>query len=158
MGVLGYHNKIGLSCNILYQIQCSIHHPRTLSIFSITQVNNICVPMSSPLTTHALNTSTGTPASGLQLNLYRIMADGTEVEIAKASCDDNGRVTNLLKEDDWHASDYRIRFFTRDYFATYGQNCFYPHCDITFTVSDISVHYHVPLLVSPFGYTTYRGS
>lgn len=114
--------------------------------------------MTSPLTTHALDTSSGKPACGLQVRLFRQLDDGTEDEIMKTVCDENGRISDLIEKNNWKSADYRIRFFTRDYFAANNKECFYPHCDVTFTVADTKSHYHVPLLISPYGFTTYRGS
>jgi len=114
--------------------------------------------MPSPLTTHALDTSTGCPAVGLQLSLFRQSSDGSEVELKKATCDQDGRVKSFVDPSDWIPATYRIRFMSGRYFKEQGKDYFYPHCDVTFIVKDTSTHYHVPLLLSPFGFTTYRGS
>lgn len=114
--------------------------------------------MGSPLTTHALDTSTGRPAAGLRLELYRQKDDGSEECLKSATCNDNGRVSDLIDPVVWKTAVYRIRFFTEEYFATTKTECFYPHCDITFFVRDTDSHHHVPLLLSPFGFSTYRGS
>lgn len=116
----------------------------------------------SPLTTHALDTSTGLPAAGLALNLYfQAEPDSPHPDtlLASAACNHNGRVPDLLPDPArWRRGTYRIRFFTQQYFAQHRKQCFYPHCDVTFVVSDLSSHYHVPLIISPFAYSTYRGS
>lgn len=114
--------------------------------------------MGSPLTTHALDTSTGRPAAGLRLELYRQKGDGTEECLKSTTCDDNGRVADLIDPVVWEPAVYRIRFFTEEYFAATKTDCFYPHCDVTFYVRETDSHYHVPLLLSPFGFSTYRGS
>lgn len=113
----------------------------------------------SPLTTHALDTSCGKPAVGLELSLYKIQSDDTSTLMATRTCDGDGRVKNLVDEqNEWQPGVYRIRFQSEKYFQSQGKDCFYPYCDVTFTILSPTNHYHVPLLLSPFGYTTYRGS
>lgn len=116
--------------------------------------------MSSPLTTHALNTATGKPAAGLNVTLYRMSPNGDDELLKTTQCDDNGRIKDLIQssKDEWRQGDYRLRFETRKYFSAFDVACFYPYCDIVFTVTDTTAHYHVPLLISPYGYSTYRGS
>lgn len=109
-----------------------------------------------PLTTHVLDTSTGAPAEGMRLELFDGASDGRC--IAERVCNADGRVARLLPGDVIQPGVYRIRFYTAEYFAKRGGKCFYPHCDIVFEVEDPTSHYHVPLILSPFGYSTYRGS
>lgn len=112
-----------------------------------------------PLTTHVLDTSRGQPAHGLSLALFRLSDGGGEVEVSKETCDINGRVGALIRDQSvWNTGTYKIRFYTGEYFVGKGDDYFYPFCDVTFIVKDAKAHYHVPLLISPFGYTTYRGS
>lgn len=129
--------------------------PAASSVHPTTQLST---GMTSPLTTHALDTSTGRPAAGLALELYRREDDDTESLLHKCCCDSNGRVSSLISQSAWIAGVYRIRFMTEQYFALTNTECFYPYCDVTFTVRNKDSHYHVPLLISPFGFTTYRGS
>lgn len=114
--------------------------------------------MGSPLTTHVLDTSVGRPAAGLRVRVFYEKDDGTEESLNQNRCDENGRVTDLLSQDVWKLGIYRIRFFVQEYFSSKGIDCFYPYCDVTFTVRETESHYHVPLLLSPYGYSTYRGS
>lgn len=116
--------------------------------------------MSSPLTTHVLDTSSGAPAAGMLVTLFKLEEDGSENHLAESETDVDGRVSNLFEDNqsDWAPAVYRLRFKTKEYFEEKGMECFYPHCDVVFTVKDIASHYHVPLLLSPYGYTTYRGS
>ncbi len=104
----------------------------------------------SGVSTHILDTATGRPAVGINVRLFR----GSDV-IGSGSTDADGRIRALLAEGvTLESSDYRIQFEIGEYFA----QGFYPEINIAFTVRDTSAHYHVPLLISPFGYTTYRGS
>jgi len=110
------------------------------------------------ITTHVLDTAHGRPASGVAVSLARRSGD-TWAELSTARTDANGRVANLLPDGVKHpAGTYRLRFDTGAYFAAQGDVApFYPLVEIVFEIRDAE-HYHVPLLVSPFGYTTYRGS
>jgi 5-hydroxyisourate hydrolase len=103
------------------------------------------------LSTHVLDSSTGRPAQGVHLTLTH----GTTV-LATAVTNADGRVT------DWGTGElapgtYLLRFGTGEWFAAQERSCFYPEVLITFTVDDES-HYHVPLLLAPYAYSTYRGS
>lgn len=97
------------------------------------------------LSTHVLDTSRGRPAAGVAVRLES--ADGTV--LAEGVTDDDGRVGSL--GGDLAAVEHRLRF------ATSAHSAFYPEVVVTFLVGDEG-HYHVPLLLSPFGYSTYRGS
>jgi 5-hydroxyisourate hydrolase len=111
----------------------------------------------SPITTHVLDVSTGRPARGVAVVLAR-HEDGTFRDLARGATDDDGRVTTLLAPGSLVAGTYRISFDVGGYFAAAGRASFYPHVEIAFVVSTPSEHYHVPLLLSPFGYSTYRGT
>ena len=115
--------------------------------------------MSSPVTTHVLDISIGRPAQGVAVTLL-LQTAGTEwKEIARGVTAQDGRLVNLLPSGRKLATgSYRLRFETGAYFAARQSAAFYPFVEITFAVIDAGQHYHVPLLVSPYGYTTYRGS
>ena len=100
-----------------------------------------------------LDTSLGHPAQGLAVTLSD--ADGRT--LASAMTDADGRVGSIGPER-LTRGDYRLRFDTADYFAATGTSAFYPEVTITFTIADGEQNYHVPLLLAPFGYSTYRGS
>ena len=109
------------------------------------------------ITTHVLDTARGRPAAGMAVSLARRTGE-TWTELARARTDATGRVANLLPDDlEIPAGSYRLRFDTGAYFKAQGVASFHPFIEIMFDVRDAE-HYHVPLLVSPFGYTTYRGS
>ena len=103
------------------------------------------------LSTHVLDTSTGRPAAGLRVTLES--ADGSV--LAEGLTDDDGRIGALAA--DLVAEDHVLRFDTGAWFAARGTAAFYPEVVVTFAVRD-DEHHHVPLLLSPFGYSTYRGS
>ncbi|MFN2478864.1 MAG: hydroxyisourate hydrolase [Pseudonocardiaceae bacterium] len=103
------------------------------------------------LSTHVLDAALGRPAAGLAVRLEF----GGEL-IAQATTDDDGRLRGF--EPELTAGTYRLVFATGDYFSATGQQGFYPEVAVTFTVTDPAQHHHVPLLLSPFAYSTYRGS
>ncbi|MFE6650202.1 hydroxyisourate hydrolase [Nocardioides sp. NPDC057772] len=111
----------------------------------------------SAITTHVLDTALGRPAVGVPVRLGRLDADTDQISVlADATTDDDGRVTDL-GPDQAPAGTYQLRFDTAAYYAATGQECFYPEVLVTFAVTDRR-HHHVPLLLSPFAYSTYRGS
>ena len=109
----------------------------------------------SQVTTHVLDTSLGRPAAGVPVELAAAEGEGWRV-LATATTDADGRVTDL-GPDVVGPGRYRLRFDTATYLAATGQACFHPEVLVVFTVPDAS-HHHVPLLLSPFAYSTYRGS
>ena len=110
----------------------------------------------SPITTHVLDTSRGRPAVGVPVALERAV-DSRWQPVARGTTDGDGRVSDLLSEAP-EAGRYRLTFDTGAYFTAVGDAGFYPEVSVTFAVGQGEAHYHVPLLLSPFGYSTYRGS
>ena len=113
----------------------------------------------SAITTHVLDTAQGRPASGVPVVLEMATAGHRWSVLGKARTDSNGRITNLLPADPpLEAGTYRLTFETSIYFQSQKLESFYPRVTVVFTVKDSRQHYHLPLLLSPYGYTTYRGS
>jgi 5-hydroxyisourate hydrolase len=111
----------------------------------------------SLVTTHVLDTAQGRPAAGVTVSLARL-SDTGPTELARTRTDDDGRAANL-GPDELPPGRYRLVFDTGAYLAGAGAPApFFPEVAITFTIDRTPAHYHVPLLLSPFGYTTYRGS
>ncbi|HEY0658669.1 MAG TPA: hydroxyisourate hydrolase [Pyrinomonadaceae bacterium] len=112
----------------------------------------------SAITTHILDVSKGCPARGVPVALERQTGAGWEI-IGKGATDEDGRSRDLLDaEAILQAGNYRLTFDTETYFAQQQIKGFYPQVTVVFVVRDATQHYHVPLLLSPFGYSTYRGS
>ena len=107
------------------------------------------------ISTHVLDTMRGTPAAGLDVALHRREPDGAWKEVAAGTTDSDGRVTQLTDQE-LDAAEYRLEFDTRPYFERSGLSPFYPSVSVVFTFD--GGHLHVPLLLSAFGYTTYKGT
>ena len=111
----------------------------------------------SPITTHVLDTRLGQPAVGVKVTLAMKAGDDWR-EIGQGVTNDDGRIAGLLPPGALRIGMYRVCFETESYFQSTGVAGFYPEVSIAFEVADDAEHYHVPLLLSPFGYSTYRGS
>jgi 5-hydroxyisourate hydrolase len=110
----------------------------------------------SGISTHVLDTSRGRPASGVAVVLERALDAGWE-RVASGVTDADGRARDLLRSRP-QAGRYRLIFDTGAYFTASGDKAFYPEVSVTFDVDGAEEHYHVPLLLNPYGYSTYRGS
>lgn len=113
----------------------------------------------SAITTHVLDTSRGLPAGGVPVKLELEVADMSWKQIGKAVTDTDGRARDLLPSGfALHGGVYRLVFDIESYFESQNIEAFYREVSIVFTIRDPAQHYHVPLLLTPFGYSTYRGS
>lgn len=111
------------------------------------------------ITTHILDTARGRPAAGVVVLLERRGSAGEWERVGRGETDADGRLRTLVPEGaPLAAGVYRLTFDTGDYFAAQGSDGFYPEAIVVFNVSGAGEHYHVPLLLSPYGYSTYRGS
>jgi 5-hydroxyisourate hydrolase len=108
------------------------------------------------ITTHVLDVTRGLPAGGMGVLLSVRSGEGWR-ELARASTDADGRAT-FDGVGPLDVAAYRLRFETGDWFRGAGLTGFWPHVEIAFEVEDPGQHHHVPLLLSPYGYSTYRGS
>ncbi|HEX8503481.1 MAG TPA: hydroxyisourate hydrolase [Pyrinomonadaceae bacterium] len=112
----------------------------------------------SGITTHVLDTSRGRPAAGVPVTLEARDEEGWRT-LGRGATDADGRLRDLLPSDfRLGAGDYRLTFDAGAYFAASGDEGFYTTVVVAFVVRDAAAHYHVPLLLSPYGYSTYRGS
>ena len=111
----------------------------------------------SGITTHVLDAALGRPAAGVPVRLEHLAPETASAALASAVTDNDGRCGSL-GPDQPTAGTYRLTFDTAAYFAATDQTGFYPTISVTFTLADPARHYHVPVLLSPFAYSTYRGS
>ena len=112
----------------------------------------------TPISTHVLNTASGKPAAGVAIVLQYQAGKNWE-ELGRGLTDLQGRAADLYQtKKPLQAGTYRLVYETGVYFKGQGTKTFFPQVEIIFEVEKIDEHYHVPLLLSPFGYSTYRGS
>jgi 5-hydroxyisourate hydrolase len=109
------------------------------------------------ISTHVLDTSIGRPAGAVAVLLDRRSGDGWE-RVGEGRTDADGRLRALVADDQRRAGVYRLTFATGEYLRGRGVEGFWPQVEIVFSVADPGEHHHVPLLLNPFGYATYRGS
>ncbi|MBA2558972.1 MAG: hydroxyisourate hydrolase [Propionibacteriales bacterium] len=118
------------------------------------------------ISTHVLDAVNGVPAQGMELRLERldrqaagaVIGPVTGALIGQGATNRDGRCPDLTDGLTLEPGDYRLRFETAAWFARTSTPTFYPVVELVFQVTDASAHYHVPLLLSPFAYSTYRGS
>ncbi|MEP7001845.1 MAG: hydroxyisourate hydrolase [bacterium] len=115
--------------------------------------------ITTTLSTHVLDTSLGAPAENIAVWLERVDEQGTTTEIARGVTNADGRVATLAPDNGGlGGGNYRLCFDVAGYFAESRRTSFYNEICINFAVADEPQHYHVPLLLSPYGYSTYRGT
>lgn len=111
----------------------------------------------SPITTHVLDVSLGKPAAKLLCKLRMLNSENKWEKVAQGMTNQDGRIENLISGA-LKKGTYRLEFMTGAYFQNRKVDTFYPSVTVIFEVADPKEHYHVPLLLSPYGYSTYRGS
>jgi 5-hydroxyisourate hydrolase len=113
----------------------------------------------STISTHILDTALGRPAAGVRVILEQVDETGVSMSLGVGETDADGRLRDLMPVGQMlEPGDYRLRFDVGAYFAAAKRETFYPSVTVDFTVVGPAAHYHVPLLLSPYGYSTYRGS
>ena len=112
----------------------------------------------SQITTHILDIAAGSPARDVPISLS-VMDEGRWREVGSGRTNEDGRIPDLCAAGElMSAGDYRMHFDTAAYFESRGDTVFYPWAEVVFRIGGDGQHYHIPLLLSPFGYSTYRGS
>ncbi|PSL21832.1 hydroxyisourate hydrolase [Shimia abyssi] len=118
--------------------------------------------MAGYLTTHVLDTARGCPAEGIRIALYRVSGNSHKLLVETVTNDDGRTDAPILPQDQFKTGTYELVFFCGDYLRESGQvqedPLFLDQVPIRFGMADGEAHYHVPLLLSPYGYSTYRGS
>lgn len=115
----------------------------------------------NPLSVHVLDLQTGQPSPGIAVSLERRLSSGSWQALGSAVTDAQGRVRALVPPEalaQWAPGDYRVVFRTGEFYARQQQASFFPEIPVVFRVENAQQHYHVPLLLSPFGFSTYRGN
>ena len=111
----------------------------------------------SSLSTHILDQGDGIPAVDVEVLLQQL-TEGGWVQIGAGRTDADGRITDFGLEEPLSTGIFQLDFDTGDYFEKKGSSCFYPYVSVIFQMDDANQHYHVPLLLNRYGYSTYRGS
>lgn len=114
----------------------------------------------NPLSVHVLDLQTGQPSPGVRVELEQRSGAGWQ-PLGSAVTDAQGRIRALVPEQrlsSWSAGEYRVVFRTGEFYARQNQSTFFPEIPVVFKVDSASQHYHVPLLLSPYGFSTYRGN
>ena len=110
------------------------------------------------LSSHILDITSGKPAAEVKITLSKQDKNANWIIVEEKYTDSNGRIKDFLKQDGKsHIGIYKLTFHTSPYFKKTGQTTFYPFIEVVFELSD-NEHYHVPITLSPFGYSTYRGN
>lgn len=130
-----------------------------LLIILLTSMVSFAQEAKYQLSTHILDITQGQPAAGVTILLSQQLPSGEWKEIDQKVTDENGRIKEFLKEDPGvsHRGIYKLTFLTAPYFERMKQRSFYPFIEVVFQIEDDN-HYHVPITLSPFGYSTYRGN
>merc|ERR1711863_99871 len=111
------------------------------------------------MSSHVLDTASGIPASGVRISLEVLGEDEegwTLQDTRITDCD--GRDSRFIPDGDLYNGTYRLQFATKEYFERQNQSTFFPYVEVVVEILDSDSHYHIPLLLSPYSYTTYRGS
>jgi len=111
----------------------------------------------NPLTSHVLDQAIGRPAAGVRVLLFK-QENGQWRQISEQLTNDDGRIGNIISAEEFTPAIYRLNFDTLSYYQRQGQKTFYPFIDIVFEIERPDEHYHVPILLSAYGFSTYRGS
>ncbi|WP_439185448.1 hydroxyisourate hydrolase [Carboxylicivirga taeanensis] len=111
------------------------------------------------LSSHILDITVGQPAKNVEISLFKLDESGDWILVDKKLTDNNGRVNNFLenKSDASNRGIFKLKFETKPYFISQKKETFYPFVEVVFDIQDDN-HYHVPLTLTPFGYSTYRGN
>lgn len=112
----------------------------------------------STISTHILDTSRGRPAAGISVKLEILNAGEGWSLLSEGVTDSDGRIKEFILGEELGAGTHRLLFSVGKYFESLNQPAFYPEVAVTFLIDSATEHYHVPLLINPFGYSTYRGS
>jgi 5-hydroxyisourate hydrolase len=121
-------------------------------------LSTLALADTNPLSVHVLNLETGVPSAGVQVTLERHA--GTQWKaLGQGTTNEQGRIPELFPAGvPFEKGEYRVVFKTGDYYQHLGKDSFFPEIPVVFNVTQTAQHYHIPLLLSPYGFSTYRGS
>lgn len=128
-----------------------------IGAFLLTTVNSDPTVPTASISAHVLDISGGSPAAGIQILAF-IQQNDAWTKIGSEFTQENGRVDWVSPNFALIAGTYRLTYLTQPYYKNKGIDSFYPYVEVIFEIKDAKQHYHVPLTLSPWGYSTYRGS
>jgi len=112
-----------------------------------------------PISSHVLDTSSGLPAAGISITFERLNNETQNWEfVIRKEANSDGRASGFVTWEQFEPVVYKMKFDIKEYFQSKNISTFYPYAEVVFEIKDTKAHYHVPLLLSPYGYSTYRGS
>ena len=130
----------------------------TLAALSLSAVSSLTLAAGNPLSVHVLNLENGLPSPGVNVTLEKHVDNGWQ-PLAQGVTNEQGRIGELFPAKlAFEAGEYRVVFKTGEYFKKTGRETFFPEIPVIFEVKNAEQHYHIPLLLSPYGFSTYRGS
>lgn len=130
---------------------------KTLLAASLATLSSLAMA-ANPLSVHVLNLENGVPSAGIQVTLEQHSGNQWQA-LGQGVTNEQGRIAALFPEQRSFApGEYRVVFKTGDYYRKVGHDTFFPEIPVIFEVKDTGQHYHIPLLLSPYGFSTYRGS
>lgn len=155
--LLSLTNRVNKSGEIKSQKTQLVMKKLFLLLFLALSLSSYAQSEDYQLSTHILNISNGTPAPGVTVELYKYEEDDSDWEMVDSKkTQESGRINTFL-EGSKHEGTYKLVFQTAEYFDQMGVESFYPFIPVVFEISD-AAHYHVPITLSRYGYSTYRGS
>lgn len=142
----------------LKEVEMKLHHYLLGSVLAVSSASGLAADFKNPLSVHVLNLQTGVPTAGIKVELDR--KKGNEwIKLADRTTNADGRIPGLYPADQVvETGVYRVIFMTGDYYKKSGSPTFFPEIPVIFTLDKAEQHYHIPLLLSQFGYSTYRGN
>jgi len=131
----------------------------TFTSFLIVVFSGMFGRTEGTMSSHVLDTASGSPACGVRISLELLgeAEEGWTLQDTRIT-DTDGRVSRFIPDGNLYNGTYRLQFATKEYFERQNQSTFFPYVEVVVEISDSSSHYHIPLLLSPYSYTTYRGS
>lgn len=130
----------------------------TLAALTLSGLSSLALAAGNPLSVHVLNLENGLPSPGVNVTLEKHVDNGWQ-PLAQGVTNEQGRIGELFPAKlAFEAGEYRVVFKTGEYFKKTGRETFFPEIPVMFEVKNAEQHYHIPLLLSPYGFSTYRGS
>lgn len=130
----------------------------TFAALGLSAFSSVALAAGNPLSVHVLNLENGLPSPGINVTLEKNVGQDWK-PLAQATTNEQGRIAELYPaKQAFETGQYRVVFKTGEYFRKTGRETFFPEIPVIFEVKQADQHYHIPLLLSPYGFSTYRGS